>query len=248
MVRKRLITVLTFNNGVLYRTRSFVPDYRYTLNFVDAWSVDEVVLLDVTREGQGDPENFYEVTRMFAQNSFVPLAVGGGVRNMNDFRRMIKNGADKVIINTQAALCPEFITEAATAYGSQCVVVSIDAKKEKDGTYQAYTHQGKKPTGMTPQDLAIQAQKHSAGEILIQSIDRDGMLEGYDNTLTRLVARAVDVPVLACGGAGNWQHFVDGFNEGEASAVCTTNIYHFTETSIESAKTFLHEAGLSVRR
>ncbi|MFC1883619.1 imidazole glycerol phosphate synthase subunit HisF [Thermodesulfobacteriota bacterium] len=247
MVRRRLITVLTVNNGVLFRTRNFNPDYRYTLNFVDAWSVDEVVLLDITKPGEGDRENFYEVINEFARNCFVPLTVGGGVKDIEDFRILLGMGADKVAINTKAALNPDFITESAKIFGSQCVVVSIDAKINNKSNYEVFTHFGNKALNLDPAGWAKRAEECGAGEILIQSIDMDGTLEGYDNRLNRIISDAVDIPVLVCCGAGNWKHFVDGFNEGGASAVCTTNIYHFTESSIKSAKQYLLNAGIEVR-
>ena len=247
MVRKRLITVLTVNNGVLFRTRNFNPDYRYTLNFVDAWSVDEVVLIDITKPGEGERENFYEVINAFARNCFVPLTVGGGVRDIKDFYMLLGMGADKVVINTQAILRPEFITESAKIFGSQCVVVSIDAKINKENKYEVYTHFGTKNLNSDPVTWAKKVEEYGAGEILIQSIDKDGTLEGYDNNLNRMVSDAVDIPILVCCGAGNWKHFVDGFNLGGASAVCTTNIYHFTESSIKSAKQYLLNAGIEVR-
>ena len=247
MLRKRLVTVLTFNDGVLFRTKDFRPDYRYTLNFVDAWSVDEVVVLDVTRLGEGKRENFYSVVSQFSERCFVPLTAGGGVRSINDFRTSLSLGADKVTINTKAVESPEFIAEAAKLFGSQCVVVSIDAKKNEQGRYEVFTHFGSQPTGLDPAVWAKKVQELGAGEILITSIDKDGSLEGYDNELNRLVTEAVDIPVLVCGGAGKWQDFVDGFIVGKAQAVCTTNIYHFTETSIKSAKVYLKDAGIDVR-
>ncbi len=247
MVRKRLITVLTFNNGILFRTRSFIPDYRYTLNFVDAWSVDEVVLLDITRPGEGDRENFYEIVRIFARNCFVPLATGGSVKTLDDFRMLLGIGADKVIVNTHAFEKPDFISQAAKLYGTQCVVVSIDAKKNHDNQYEVFTHFGSKATGVNPAEWAQKAQKFGAGEIFIQSIDNDGTLEGYNNELNKLVANAVNIPVLVCGGAGKWQDFVDGFKIGNASAVCTTNIYHFTEPSIKSAKSYIQNTNIHIR-
>lgn len=247
MIRPRLITVLTVNNGVLFRTRNFIPDYRYTLNFVDAWSIDEIVLLDITRPGEGDRQNFFHIVQQFARNCFVPLTVGGGVRTLDDFRTLLSIGADKVAVNTQAALAPELISKAASLFGSQCVVVSIDAKVEDSGDYLAYTYFGTKPLGLRADEWARKACECGAGEIFIQSIDKDGTLEGYDNRLTRLISAAVSVPVLACSGAGNWRHFVDAFKEGGASAACTTNIYHFTETSIRSAKQYLSNAGIHVR-
>ena len=249
MLRKRLVTVLTFNDGVLFRTKDFRPDYRYTLNFVDAWSVDEIVVLDVTRPGQGEREHFHEVVRQFASRCFVPLAAGGGVRTLDDFRTLLGLGADKVVINTEALRRPAFISEAAQTFGSQCIVVSIDARRNTTGgSYEVFTECGQRPTGREPAAWARQAQDLGAGEILITSIEKDGSLEGYDNGLNRLVSGAVKIPVLVCGGAGKWQDFVDGFVQGNASAVCTTNIYHFTETSINSAKRYLERAGVMVRR
>ncbi len=248
MLKKRLIIVLTFNDGVLFRTKVFHPDYRYTSNFVDAWSVDEIVMLDVTRPGNGSPSNFYDAVERMAKKCFVPLAVGGGVRNISDFKNLLGLGADKVVINSQALETPTFISEAANLYGSQCVVVSIDAKMNASGKYEVYSHQGTRATGLGPVEWALQSERAGAGEILITSIERDGSLEGYDNRLNRMVSDAVEIPVLVCGGAGKWVDFVDGFVEGGASAVCTTNIYHFTETSIKSAKAYLLENGIDVRK
>jgi len=247
MVRKRLLTVLTFNNGVLFRTKQFIPDYRYTLNFVDAWSVDEVVVLDVTPPGQGDRANFHAVVKGFAARCFVPLAAGGHVRSLADFRTMLAVGADKVVIGTAALETPELITRAAKLFGSQCVVVSVNTRRTGPGQYQVYSHAGTVPADLRPEVWARRAQELGAGEILVHSIDEDGSLEGYDNELNRLVAEAVDVPVLACGGAGKWEDFANAFQRGNVSGACTTCIYHFTETSIRGAKAYLHDAGIPVR-
>jgi len=246
MLRKRLITVLTFNEGVLFRTKKFVPDYRYTLNFVDAWSVDEIVVLDVTRSRK-EREHFYRVVSDFAGKCFVPLAAGGGVRNIEEFKMMLKVGADKVVVNTQAFLEPEFITRAAQLFGAQCVVVSIDAARNDKGEYEVYIENGSVPTGIHPADWARKAQTQGAGEIMVTSIDRDGSLEGYDNELGSLVSNSVDIPVLISGGAGKWEDFVNGFEKANASAVCTSCIYHFTEASIKSAKNYLKNKGIEVR-
>lgn len=247
MLRKRLITVLTFNDGVLFRTKKFHPDYRYTLNFVDAWSVDEIVVLDITRPGEGRRENFYSVVTEFADRCFVPLAAGGGVKTIEDFKTLLRLGADKVIINSEAVARPELITESAKLFGSQCVVVSIDAKSTGRGHYEVFTSYGTYPTGMDPVSWAKEVQERGAGEIMLTSIDKDGSLEGYDNELNRIVSEAVEIPVLVCGGAGKWQDFVEGFKQGGASAVCTANIYHFTETSIKSAKLFIKNNKIDVR-
>lgn len=247
MLRKRLITVLTFSDGILVRTKEFTPDYRYTLNFVDSWSVDEIIILDVTRPGEGSRQNFFDVVKHFAANCFVPLSVGGGIRTIDDVQVLLKYGADKVIVNSGAVDRPELIPEIAAVYGSQCVVLSIDAKKDKDGTYGVMSHFGAQTTDMTPQYWAKKGQELGAGEIMVTSIEQDGSLNGYDIELSRQIVDAVSVPVLICGGAGSWKHFVEGFNEAGASAVCTTNIYHFTETSIKSAKSFLTKKDINVR-
>lgn len=247
MVRKRLITVLTINNGVLFRTRNFIPDYRYTINFVDSWSIDEVVLLDITRPGDGDRENFYSVVKHFAKNCFVPLTVGGGVRNITEVKKLLDIGADKVAINSQAAMTPDFIARTATLFGSQCVVVSIDVRMDHNGRYTVFTHFGEKPLDTGPVEWAKQVCDYGAGEILLQSIDLDGTLEGYDNRLNKSVAESINIPLLACSGAGNWKHFVDCFTTGDVSAVCTTNIYHFTESSVNSAKQYIKNAGIDIR-
>lgn len=247
MLRKRVVTVLLFNNGVLFRSRRFKPDYRYTHNFIDTWSIDEIVALDITRPGGGKREHFYAMIDYLASKCFVPIAAGGGVRSGDDFRTLLRAGADKVVINTKAIDEPEFISEMARSYGSQCVVVSIDARKCEGGHYEVYSCFGSRSTGMEPSQWARQVQEMGAGEIFLTSIEKDGSLEGYDNELNLSVCDSVDVPVLVCGGAGSWQNFVDGFEKGHASAVCTTNIYHFTEDSIRSAKTFLVKAGINVR-
>lgn len=247
MLRKRLITVLTLNDGVLFRTRMFEPDYRYTLNFVDAWSIDEIVLLDISRCRVQQGPRFLERVSEFASRCFVPLAGGGGVRSLQDFHALLQAGVDKIVLNTGALERPDLIREAAERFGSQCVVVSIDARQTNRGGYEVHSHFGAEPTGWDPASWARRAQDLGAGEILITSIERDGYLEGYDNKLNRSVVDAVTVPVLCCGGAGRWEHFVEAFEEAGVSGVCTTNIYHFAETSIRSAKVYLKRAGIEVR-
>jgi cyclase len=249
MLRKRLITVLTFSDGVLFRTKLFKPDYRYTLNFVDAWSVDEIIVLDVSRTAPDfkDRSAFLKVVERFARRCFVPLTIGGGIRAADDVRYALEAGADKIAVNTGALQRPDIINEISGLYGSQCVVVSIDAKKEVDGSYHAYHSFGKAPSGRRVVDWAREAVNLGAGELLVNSIERDGSLQGYDLELCRQVSSAVEVPVLICSGAGSWAHFQAGFEEGGADAVCTSNIYHFTESSIKNAKEYLSAAGIVVR-
>ena len=247
MLRKRLVTILMFCDGVLHRTKLFQPDYRYTQSFVDAWSVDEIILLNITRPGQGAKDSFLQVVDNFARRAFVPVTVGGGVRSLEDVRTYMNSGADKVAINTGATDDPALITAIAQHYGSQCVVLSIDAKRSNENSYEVFSKFGTRPTGRTPWEWAAEGAGRGAGEVLLTSIDRDGSLEGYDLDLCRSVSSAVSIPVLVCGGAGSWQHFVDGIEIGGASAVCTANIYHFTDTAIRSAKSFMAREGIAIR-
>lgn len=249
MLRRRLITVLTFNDGILFRTKLFQPDYRYTLNFVDAWSVDEVILLDVSRTDTPlcKRTEFFDTIDKFARRCFVPLTVGGGIRSLDDVRMALACGADKVTINTGALANPELITQISKAYGSQCVVLSIDARKDDEGNYHVYGRFGTEQTPHTIEDWAREGITRGAGELLVTSIERDGSLQGYDLDLCRRVTSSVSAPVLICGGAGNWSHFLAGVKEGGADGICTTNIYHFTETAIKSAKAYLSEAGVAVQ-
>jgi cyclase len=246
MLRKRIITVLTLNDGTLFRTKLFTPDYRYTLNFVDAWSVDEIAILDVTRGDAPDREKFFGAVAEFAQTCFVPISVGGGIRKLEDVGRYMKAGADKVIVNTGALENPQLITDIANAYGAQCVVLSIDAQK-RDGGYEVMSHFGATATGRDPAEWAKQAEALGAGEILITAIERDGALQGYDLELSRKVAAAVSIPVQVLGGCGNWQHMTQALDIPGVSAACTQNIYHFTEQSIASAKKYLAAKGVPVR-
>ena len=247
MLRNRLISILTFNDGVLFRSRNFNPDYRYTLNFVDGWSIDEIIILDITRNKSKDKSLFFSAVEKFARNCFVPIAVGGGVSSEEDFAILLSSGADKIVINSSAIENPSLITASAKKYGTQCVVVSIDVRKTKSGQYIVYSHSGSHHTGLDPVTWAKQVEKFGAGEIMLTSIDKDGTLEGYDNELNKMIAEAVEIPVLVSGGAGKWQDFVDGIAIGKAAGVCTTNIYHFTETSIASAKKFMYSKGINVR-
>ncbi len=241
-----MITVLTFSDGILFRTKKFIPDYRYTLNFVDAWSVDEVVILDVSRRERKLSRSFKEVVQKFAKACFVPIAVGGNIRSVSDVREYLDVGADKVVLNSGAIDNPDLINSVARSFGRQCVVQSIDTKKE-DSRYVVYGDCGRKNTGMGVVEWSRHCEELGAGELMLNSIERDGSLQGYDLDLCKSVSDAVNIPVLICGGAGNWRHFEDGFVHGNADAVCTNNIYHFTEASINSAKLFLQRAGVNVR-
>jgi len=248
LISKRLITVLTFNNGVLFRTKLFTPDYRYTANFVDSWSVDEIIILDITRKHNNNTRNnFYKVIDSFSKNCFVPLTVGGWIRNIREVSKLFKLGADKVSINSSAIRNPRFITKISGTFGTQSVVVSIDAKKKDDGNYEVYSNQGKKPISICPTVWAKKVEDCGAGEILITSINNDGWLRGYDIDLCKKIKSTVKIPVLALGGCGNWDHMYQAFTTAKVDAACTQNIYHYTEQSIKSAKKYLKSKGIKVR-
>ena len=247
MLRRRVIAVLTFNDGVLFRTKLFQPDYRYTANFVDTWSIDELVILDVTRDGGGNRRAFFETVEKFASGCFVPISVGGGIRKFSDVREYLSAGADKVVVNSGAIENPSLIEDISFSYGAQCVVLSMDVGRHEDGRYEVYSHFATRPTGMDPLAWAKRGEALGVGEILLTSVEKDGWLQGYDLQLCRAVADKVVVPVLILGGAGNWQHLIDGVEIGGASGVCTQNIYHFTENSIHSAKRAMADAGIDVR-
>jgi cyclase len=247
MLRKRVIAVLTLNDGVLFRTKLFRPDYRYTANFVDTWSIDELVILDVTRNNFGDKNVFFRTVEEFASRCFVPISVGGGIRSLSDVKTFLDAGADKVVLNSGAIENPSLIEEIAFAYGAQCIVLSIDVVEGTEKKYEVYSHCATRPSGLDPLFWASLGEKLGAGEILLTPVKNDGWLQGYNLELCRAVADEVNIPVLILGGAGNWQHFIDGVNIGNAAGVCTQNIYHFTESSIQSAKSVMAAAGIPVR-
>lgn len=182
-----------------------------------------------------------------ADECFMPLTVGGGVRAVEDVRRLLQVGADKVALNTAAVETPEVIRQIALQFGSQCVVVSIDAKRHADGTYEVFTHSGSVATARDPISLAMEVERLGAGEILLTSIDRDGTMTGYDVELTRQVCGAVSIPVIASGGAGTYEHMAEVLCNGKASAVAAASIFHFTEQTPLEAKHYLREQGFAVR-
>lgn len=271
MLKPRLIPVLLFKNGVLVRSQGF-DFYQSTGDpigqverFTD-WKADELIYLDITEDDAYNPSgtmqvigsitskkdnkvgtahDFIEVVQEVAKRCFIPLTVGGKIRTLEDARIRLKSGADKVSINTAVLERSEFITELAEEFGSQAVVVSIDVLF-KDGKREVYSHGGTKATGWEPVEWAKEAEKRGAGEILLNSIDRDGMGNGYDLECVRAVTSAVHIPVIALGGVGEYKHFVEGLKAG-ASAVAAANIFHFREQSIIEAKKFLTNAGISVR-
>jgi len=211
----------------------------------DEAGADELTFLDITASNE-DRDTIYEVVARTAEEVFMPLTVGGGVRTVDDIRKLLVAGADKVSINTAAVHRPEFVAEAAARFGNQCIVVAIDAKATGRGKWEVFTHGGRKETGI---DVIEWAQRMAvdAGELLLTSMDRDGTKSGFDTALTRAVSNAVPVPVIASGGVGTLQHLVDGIVEGHASAVLAASIFHFGEFTIGEAKAYMAAKGVKVR-
>jgi imidazole glycerol-phosphate synthase subunit HisF len=212
----------------------------------DAEGADEIVFLDITASSDAR-DTMVEVARRTAEEVFIPFTVGGGVRSVDDARRLLRAGAEKVGVNTAAVDRPELIGELAVEFGAQCVVVAIDARRRAGGGFEVYTHGGRTPTGLDAVEWARRAESLGAGEILLTSMDRDGTREGFDLELTRAVTDAVGVPVIASGGVGTLSHLVDGVVEGGADAVLAASIFHFAEHTVAEAKRELMRAGIIVR-
>ncbi|RMG50522.1 MAG: imidazole glycerol phosphate synthase subunit HisF [Gammaproteobacteria bacterium] len=217
----------------------------------DAEGADEITFLDITASSD-DRETMVHVVEAVASEVFIPLTVGGGIREMADIRRMLNAGADKVAINTAAVFRPEFVREATEYFGSQCIVVAIDAKQVEDAPdgsprWEIFTHGGRKPTGIDAIEWARRMSDYGCGEILLTSMDRDGTKAGFDLQLTRAVSDAVPVPVIASGGVGNLEHLAEGVLEGHADAVLAASIFHFGEYSIREAKEYMARRGIEVR-
>jgi len=213
----------------------------------DAEGADELCFLDITASSD-ERDIIVHVIEAVAERVFIPLTVGGGVRKVEDVRRLLNAGADKVSINTAAVQNPELIREASGRVGNQCIVVAIDAKRRADGSgWEVYTHGGRRPTGIDAVDWARRMQEAGAGEILLTSMDRDGTREGFDLGLTRAVSDAVAVPVIASGGVGTLAHMAEGVLEGGADAVLAASIFHFGEYSVRQAKEYMRSRGIEVR-
>ena len=250
-VRVRVIPCLDVKDGRVVKGVNFeglrdAGDPVEQAVIYDKAGADELCFLDITasHENRG---TLLDVVRRTAEVCFMPLTVGGGVRTLEDIRALLLAGADKVSINTAAVSRPEFVKEAAEKFGSQCIVAAIDAKKGEKGNYEIFTHGGRKATGIDAVEHAKKLVGYGAGEILLTSMDRDGVKSGYDLELTRAVSDAVEVPVIASGGVGNVQDLVDGVTEGHASAVLAASIFHFGEVTIAEAKAAMAAAGLPTR-
>jgi cyclase len=252
---KRIIPCLDVDNGRVVKGVQFVDirdagDPVEIARRYDKEGADEITFLDITASSD-DRETMVHVVEQVASEVFIPLTVGGGIRVVEDIRRMLNAGADKVAINTAAVFRPEFVKEASERVGSQCIVVAIDAKQVsvegEPKRWEIFTHGGRKPTGIDAVEWAKRMQEYGAGEILLTSMDRDGTRIGFDLDLTRAICDAVDIPVIASGGVGNLQHLADGVTKGGADAVLAASIFHFAEYTVEEAKRFMAEQGIEVR-
>lgn len=252
---KRIIPCLDVDNGRVVKGVQFVDirdagDPVEVARRYDAEGADEITFLDITASSD-DRETIVHVVEEVANEVFIPLTVGGGIRTLDDVRRMLNAGADKVAINTAAVFNPEFVREASQSVGSQCIVVAIDAKKvsadDEPLRWEIFTHGGRKPTGLDAIEWAVKMVDYGAGEILLTSMDRDGTKIGFDLPLTRAISEAVSVPVIASGGVGTLDHLADGVIEGKADAVLAASIFHFAEYTIHEAKQHMADRGIEMR-
>jgi imidazole glycerol-phosphate synthase subunit HisF len=250
MLKTRIIPTLLYKNfglvkGVQFNSWRVVGSAMQAVKIFNMRGVDELAFLDITASLENRSPDLALIDEI-ADECFMPLAVGGGIKTVEDVRSLLAVGADKVIINTAAILDPDFIKEAANQFGSQCVVVSLDVKKA-DGRYQLFTYSGTKETGIDPVLFAKKAQDLGAGEILLTSIDRDGTMSGYDIELTKMVSRVVSIPVIASGGAGNREDIFTVIREGFATAAAAASIFQFTQQTPLEIKQFLDSRGINVR-
>lgn len=252
MLTKRIIPCLDVKDGRVVKGVSFVNlrDAGDPVELAELYSqegADELVFLDISASHEGR-QTMVEVIRETAGKVTIPFTVGGGINSVDDMRRVLRAGADKVSVNTAAILRPELIREGAEVFGSQCIVVAIDARRRENGEgWEVFTHGGRKAAGLDAVEWARQAEALGAGEILLTSMNSDGHKDGFDLGLTRAISEAVGIPVIASGGAGNAEHFLDAFTEGKADAGLAASIFHYKEVSIGEVKTHLREKGVEVR-
>lgn len=252
---KRIIPCLDCDKGRVVKGVKFVDirdagdPVEVSKRYCDA-GADEITFLDITASHE-DRNTTVETVHAIAGQVFIPLTVGGGIRTLEDIRAMLNAGADKVAINTAAVINPDFVSEAAERFGSQCIVVAIDAKQVSNSgkflRWEIFTHGGRNPTGLDAIEWVKRMMKYGAGEILLTSMDRDGTKRGFDLMLNKAVSRAVQIPVIASGGVGNLEHLAEGVIEGEADAVLAASIFHFGEFTIEEAKKHMASRGIEVR-
>ena len=251
MLAKRIIPCLDVTAGRVVKGVNFIElrdagDPVEIARRYDEQGADELTFLDITASSD-DRGILFRIIEQVAEQVFIPLTVGGGVREVQDVRNLLNAGADKVSINTSAVVNPQLVADAAARYGSQCIVVAIDAKQVAPGRWEVFTHGGRKATGLNAVDWAMKMQGLGAGEILLTSMDRDGQKIGFDLALTRAVTDALEIPVIASGGVGNLQHLVDGVKLGGADAVLAASIFHYGEYTVQQAKQFMSQQGIEVR-
>lgn len=251
MLSKRIIPCLDVKAGRVVKGINFVNliDAGDPVKVAKAYSeagADEIVFLDITASSD-ERDIILEVVEKTASEVFIPLTVGGGIRSLEDIRRILNAGADKISINSAAIQMPELINQGAQRFGNQCIVVAIDAKRTEKGGFEVYSHGGRVPVGLDAIEWAIEAEKRGAGEILLTSMDCDGTKAGYDLALTRAVSEAVSIPVIASGGAGTPKHFLEAFKEGKADAALAASLFHFKELEIKNLKGYLKAEGIPVR-
>lgn len=251
MLAKRIIPCLDVTAGRVVKGVSFVElrdagDPIEIARRYDDQGADELTFLDITATSD-DRGIIFRIIEQVAEQVFIPLTVGGGVRQVEDVRNLLNAGADKVSINTSAVMNPQLVADASARYGSQCIVVAIDAKQVAPGKWEVFTHGGRKATGLDAIEWATKMQTMGAGEILLTSMDRDGSKIGFDLALTRAVSDALEIPVIASGGVGNLQHLVDGVKQGGADAVLAASIFHYGEYTVQQAKQYMAEQGIEVR-
>ena len=249
-VAKRIIPCLDVNDGRVVKGINFVElkDAGDPVEIAKSYNeqgADELTFLDITASSD-NRGLLFDIIEKVANQIFIPLTVGGGVRNCDDIRNLLNSGADKVGINTSAILNPNFVSESSSRFGSQAIVVAIDAKKVDDH-YEVFTHGGRNATGINAIEWARKMADFGAGELLITSMDRDGTKEGFDNNLMKHISDTVDIPIIASGGAGSLKHLVDGVKEGEADAVLAASIFHYGEYTIQEAKNYMYEHGIEMR-
>ncbi|MBM4349896.1 MAG: imidazole glycerol phosphate synthase subunit HisF [Deltaproteobacteria bacterium] len=250
MLAKRIIPCLDVKDGRVVKGTQFVNlkdagDPVENAKAYDEQEADEIAFLDITASHE-KREILIDIVRRTAEEIFIPLTVGGGVRNLKDIRKLLKAGADKVSINTAAVKDPSFVKRASMRFGSQCIVIAIDARRRGQG-WEVYTHGGRIPTGIDALLWAKKMEELGAGEILLTSMDRDGTKDGYDIELTRTISESVDIPVIASGGVGTLEHLYEGLALGKASAVLAASIFHYREYTIAQVKSYLKEKGVVVR-
>jgi cyclase len=251
MLYKRIIPCLDVNAGRVVKGVNFVElrdagDPVEIAKRYDDQGADEITFLDITASSD-DRDIILHIVEACAEQVFIPLTVGGGVRKVEDVRRLLNAGADKVSMNTAAVQNPQLVAEASGKVGSQCIVVAIDAKQTSPGKWEVFTHGGRKNSGIDAIAWACEVERLGAGEILLTSMDRDGTKVGFDLPLTRAVSDAVGIPVIASGGVGNLQHLADGVTEGRADAVLAASIFHYGEYTVRQAKEFMRDRGIEVR-